>query len=247
MNILLETLKELRYTVKETFQFSYIINEVENTHNVLPFTSLDFPSQVYLIVNIAPSELSDILTSNFLSRLATKFRKEQFHRSDMDKNTTLLLQCVGEDPSKELHLQKVKIEDDPYYFKKYVFMYSPIEENRANEYLENRRNKTPDSFLFVNEIQNYLSDTEIFSSYKQNHRNQPTYSYLVELATKTPSFPLPASKASEIKSVETFLEEELSGKDINIKALNRLLKLDLDFKEDSLDKIVACWEDSLTE
>lgn len=242
MKILYEILNELDYSIEETFTFSSLMKGSEKQFDVLPFVSVKHPSQVYLVVQISNPELAYILGSNFLISLAKQFRKQQFHRSEMDKNTTLLLECVCKSSESVDHLAKVQIEDDPYYFKKYVFSYSTLEEKRAEEYLQSRKNVAEDVFSYVKEIQSYLSDADTFSSYKINHTNQPTYTYFSELATKTPIFPLQIATVDEIKSVNSFLAEELKkAPTTSVDALDQLLNLQLDFKEESIDDILSHW------
>lgn len=242
MNILYDVLNELDYCTKDTFLFSCSLNDTNNQYEVFPFVSSHYSSQVYLVVKITNYELAHVLGSDFLISLAKHFRKQSFHRSEMDKNTTLLLECICAENEAINHSSKVQIEDDPYYFKKYVFSYSALEEKRAIEYLLDKRKSAGDRFSLVNEIQAYLLNTEAFSSYKDNHSNQPTYSYFAELATKIPIFPLQVSTATEIKSVNSFLNEELRKmSSININALNQLLDLHLDFKEETVDTILAHW------
>ena len=144
--------------------------------------------------------------------------------------------------SLHFHLAKVQIEDDPYYFKKYVFSYSTLEEKRAEEYIQDLKNASEEKFSFVKAVQSYLSDAKTFLSYKTNHSNQPTYTYFSELATKMPIFPLQIAAVNQIKSVAAFLSEELAVEaSPNINALDKLLELNLDFKEESADSILSHW------
>lgn len=247
MRILYEVLNELAYSAKDTFVFSCLLKEAERQFDVLPFVSADYQSQVYLVVQIPNADLCHIIESNFLISLAKEFRKQQFHRSEMDKNTTLLLECVREASESVNHLAKVQVEDDPFYFKKYVFSCSTVEENRAEEYLQNQKNNSGQPFSYIREIQAYLSHTDTFLSYKENHDNQPTYTYFSELVTKTPIFPLQITAVDEIKSVNDFLAEEFKKAPVpNVNALDQLLDLQLDFKEQSTEAILDHWTAFIT-
>lgn len=247
MNILYVVLNELNYCTEDMFNFSCSLHGSDNQYDVIPFVSSDYPSQVYLVVQVTNSVLPHVLDSNFLVSLAKQFRKQPFHRSEMDKNTTLLLVCNYAESKTMNHLAKVQIEDDPYYFKKYVFSYSVLEEKRANEYLQSKKSAVGDSFSYVNEVQSYLLKTDIFSSYKDNHSNEPTYSYFAELATKVPILPLQIPTVNEIPTVNSFLNKELQKMpSINVVALNQLLNLQLDFKEEDLDVILSHWNTIIT-
>jgi len=242
MKILYEILNELAYSAKETFKFSCHMKDAEKQFDVLPFVSVNHPSQVYLVTQVSNFELASILKEDFLISLAKQFRRQEFHRSEMDKNTTLVLECARNTDESLDHHAKVQVEDDPYYFRKYVFSYTFLEENRAEEYLQNRKSTVSDAFSYVAEIQSYLFDTDTFTSYKTNHINQPTYTYFSELVTKIPVFPLQITTASKIKSVNAFLYEELQKTlTTNVSALDQFLSLQLDIKEESLDNILTHW------
>lgn len=219
------------------------MNGIEKHYCAMPFASEDYSSQVYLVIQVSNSELSNILGSDFLLALAKAFRKQNFHKSDMDKNTTLLIECACKEGEYVDHLSKVQIEDDPYYFKKYVFSYSTLELKRAEEYIRNQKATSVENFSYVREIQSYLSNADTFSSYKKNHTNQPTYAFFCELVTKVPVFPLRITAVNEIKPVADFLHEEL-GKmpSTDIVALNQLLGLVPDFKERSVESVLSCWK-----
>ena len=211
-------------------------------YTVMPFVSTEHPSQSYLVVKMYNYELVNVLKSNFLTTLAKEFRKQSFHRSEMDKNATLILGCECKMDEPVDHRTKVQIEDDPYYFKKYVFSYSMLEKKRAEEYIQNLKNESENKFSVVKAVQSYLSNTETFLSYKENHSNQPTYTYFSELATKIPILPLQIVAVDEIKSVTAFLSEELTMEaSNNIKALDKLLDLNLDYKEESVESILSYW------
>lgn len=242
MNILYEVLNELNYCSQETFVFSCSFGDEIRNYNAMPFVSKEYPSQVYLVVRLAHFELATIPDSNFLFSLAKQFRKQFFHNSEMDKNTTLLLEVVNEDEKKQNLFTKIRIEDDPYYFKKYVFSYSTLEEKRANEYLQYQRKIVGEKFSYIREIQTYLLDAVTFSSYKENHINQPTYSYFAELVTKIPVFPLQIPTVKEIKSVPSFFKEELEKTHLqNVDALEQFFELKLDMKDVSVDTILENW------
>ncbi len=251
MKIIYEVLHELNYQTGTSFSFSC---STAKEYTALPFVSIDYPSQIYLVVPLSNSELNTLLNSDFLRSLAKEFRKQELHRADMDKNTTLLIENLCASDELQNTSAKVQIEDDPYYFKKYVFAYTELEESRAIRYLESKKESLGDSFSYITEIQSYLLNTDLFRSYKENYANQPTYSYFVELSTKIPVLPLQVTASTEIKSVNDFLQEniqQMTSRDaensINIHALDRLLDADMDFKDSNLETILAQWEAAISD
>ncbi|RGF89051.1 hypothetical protein DXA10_14670 [Firmicutes bacterium AM55-24TS] len=119
--------------------------------------------------------------------IANYFRENDIYVPDMDKNTSLIY-CVKRDiKSNKLDELKVKIEDDPFYFKKYVFAYSEAQSDEfkklrkqhnwtINELIQTYSEAQSDEFKklrkqhnwTINElIQTYIFDTENFSKFKK--------------------------------------------------------------------------------
>lgn len=241
MNILFELLNELNYQTKEIFTFDIIEGETNNSVVVTPFVSIDYPCQTYLVIETENKSLN-IVNNEYLKQLAIAFRKAEFHESDMDKNTTLIIASARPDTEPLNSAPKVKIEDDPYYFKKYVFSYTTAGEQLATTFLEHEKIVVGSEFSYVNEILNYLMDAERFGTYKNIKDELSTYSYFVELATKIPAFPLNIKNSEEIKSVDAFLAEQLKGKETNVELLDKLVFSDIDFKEDAIELILKKYD-----
>ena len=114
MNILFELLNELKYQTKESFTFDISLDDEKTSIVVTPFISVEYPCQTYLVIETENQALSRV-NNDYLKALALAFRKAEFHESDMDKNTTLVITSVRPDTEPLNSDAKVKIEDDPYY------------------------------------------------------------------------------------------------------------------------------------
>lgn len=242
MNILFELLNELNYQIKESFTFDVSVNDDKTPIVVTPFVSVEYPCQTYLIIETENKALCKV-NNEYLKLLALAFRKADFHESDMDKNTTLVIASARPDTESLNCDAKVKIEDDPYYFKKYVFSYTFSSERFAISFLEHKKAERTSEFSYVNEVLDYLMNADNFGEYKYKKDELSTYSYFVELATKIPAFPLNIKKSEEIKSVNEFLFERLNGKEIDIELLDSLIFSNIDFKEDSVEAILAKYDE----
>jgi hypothetical protein len=165
------------------------------------------------------------------------------HESDMDKNTTLVITSARSNSEPLNSDAKVKIEDDPYYFKKYVFSYTSASERLATSFLEHKKTECANEFSYVNEVLDYLMNAEEFGKYKDTKDELSTYSYFVELATKIPAFPLNIRNSEEIKSVSEFLSEQLDGKAVDTEHLDFLAFSGLDFNEASVESILAKYDE----
>lgn len=245
MNILFELLNELKYQTKEPFTFDISSDGNKTSKVVTPFISVEYPCQTYLVIEAKNQDLSKV-NNDYLKSLALAFRKADFHESDMDKNTTLVITSARPDTESLNSDAKVKIEDDPYYFKKYVFSYTSASERLAAIFLEHRKAECACEFSYVYEVLDYLMNAEEFGKYKDTKNELSTYSYFVELATKIPAFPLNIKNSDEIKSVSEFLKEQLDGKDVNTEHLDFLAFSDLDINEVSVESILAKYDEITT-
>ena len=242
MNILYELLNELKYQTKESFTFDVTLDDNKTSIIVTPFVSVEYPCQTYLVIEAENQALSKV-NNDYLKALALAFRKADFHESDMDKNTTLVITSARPDTEPLNSDAKVKIEDDPYYFKKYVFSYTSASERLATSFLEHKKTECTNEFSYVNEVLDYLMNAEEFGKYKDTKDELSTYSYFVELATKIPAFPLNIRNSEQIKSVSEFLTEQLNGKEVVTDLLNLLAFSGIDFNEASVESILAKYDE----
>lgn len=148
MNILFELLSELKYQTKKSFTFDISSDEDKTPIVVTPFVSVEYPCQTYLVIETENQALCKV-NNDYLKALALAFRKADFHESDMDKNTTLVITSARPDTEPLNSDAKVKIEDDPYYFKKYVFSYTSASERLATSFLEHRKTECANEFSYV--------------------------------------------------------------------------------------------------
>ena len=228
MNIIYDLLTELRYEAQNPFDVVY---DEKKKINVMPFVSEEYKCQVYLVVSCLNSQLDEIINTDYIKKISQKFRVQSFHFGEMDRNTSLLILSEHRTDESVNTAEKVKIEDDPYYFKKYVLSYDDIAKNSTEMWI---KNSTKDESLIAS-IQEYIGNTARFEAYKFNHQNEPVYSYLVEIVTKIPNFPMRIIDQKGIYSVDYFIQDELerlrSKKkpiDINVQRIEKLMEVDIE-------------------
>lgn len=228
MNIIYDLLTELGYAAQNPFDVSY---DEKKKINVTPFVSEEYKCQVYLVVSCLNSQLGEIINTDYIKELSKKFRVQPFHFGEMDRNTSLLILSEHRTDESVNTSAKVKIEDDPYYFKKYVLSYDDIAEKDTETWI---KNSMKDESVIAS-IQEYIGNTARFEAYKSNHQNEPVYSYLVEIVTKIPNFPMKIIDQKGIYPVDYFMQEELdklrSKKkpiDINVQRMEKLIEMDIE-------------------
>lgn len=246
MNILFDVLEDLMYVPKEEFEVAYESEgEVKNVV-VTPFISKENASQVFLTLSCKNTFLGDVVNSDLVKKVAFQFRRKDYHKAEMDRNSTLLIFSEHDVDESIDTSAKVKIEDDPYYFKKYVFSFDRISKKHTETWLvQNKKNNS-----LVLTIQNYITNTSNFSRYKVNNQNEPIYTFLMELITKIPSFPMKTAESQELHSVEQFLDDAIKSlengkKPIVIKreALDKLV--DIEIADYDTEKICELWKQNL--
>lgn len=234
MKIVHDVLEACGYNTKEAFSFTYRWNDTEYCRLVYPYVSEQYPDDVYLLVSLQPEEFTHTLDNAFMSALAITFRKQLFHRSTMDRNTTLLLSCLFNATAQIDHDLRVQLEDDPYYFKKYVFSYTAEDEFAAEHYLEENR-RTDESL--IDTIRRCLLNTTLFAAYKEKIRDHKAYGYFAELATKVTVLPIRPDSGGTIETVEAIWRKELQkAPAINLNALESILELNAENPDEMLDK-----------
>ena len=247
MDIILKILTELFYVVKDDFCVECTIDSQKTAMvNVKLMISEENDSQVFLIVECDDSQLVDYVDGKIIKKIAVKFRKNEYHRAEMDRNTTLLIVCKHEIGKIDLS-SKVKIEDDPYYFKKYVFSYDEVGLENAKIWLQ--ENMQRDSRVAL--IQEYITNTNHFAKYKENHQNESIYTFFMELVTKLHCFPMKPAESENIRSVKEFLDDELellrnknrNPIDIDKNKLDSFIEANIDF--DNTEEVCSKWKSIL--
>lgn len=241
MNMVHDVLTACGYGMKEPFSFTYRWNDAEESRQVCPFVSEQFPDDVYLLVSLRPAELAHTRDNSFMSALAASFRKQRFHRSAMDRNTTLLMSCLVADGEQIDHEQRVQLEDDPYYFKKYVLVHTAEDEAAAQRYVaENCR----EGQTLPETIRSCLLNTTLFAAYKDNDPAPRAYRYFVELATKITVLPIRPDSEILIDTVDTIWNREIQNNlQIDLAAVETVLELDADEMLDKwieLTRVASC-------
>jgi hypothetical protein len=216
------------------------ISIAESNYELTMFKSEELESQVFLILSILESQLlNDKINEDLIINVANGFRNSEMYESDMDKNTSLVY-CVETDiNSSLLEKKKVEIEDDPYYFKKYVFSYSNADSEKF-EQLCKQFGKRPLDF-----IQSYILNTDNFSAFKKNYKKETAYKMISDLVIKLPMIPLSFKEYKEIKTVAEYMEEIKKCSKDEIIQLDQIIddiaNIDLSETDELLGAIFKVW------
>lgn len=166
------------------------------------FKNKNVESHIFIVLQMLESQLVSLSSNKeFVIEIANFFRESDMYVPDMDKNTSLVY-CVENDISSDkVDKLKVKIEDDPFYFKKYVFTYSDAEANEFKK-LCKQYGQSPSEL-----IQSYILDADNFNKFKKNADNEKIYRLVSELFVKIPIIPISFKTQGEIQSVSDYMQE----------------------------------------
>jgi len=237
---MINTIKSLLSDCNYDFMNTITISIAESNYELTMFKSEELESQVFLILSILESQLlNDKINEDLIINVANGFRNSEMYESDMDKNTSLVY-CVETDiNSSLLEKKKVEIEDDPYYFKKYVFSYSNADSEKF-EQLCKQFGKRPLDF-----IQSYILNTDNFSAFKKNYKKETAYKMISDLVIKLPMIPLSFKEYKEIKTVAEYMEEIKKCSKDEIIQLDQIIddiaNIDLSETDELLGAIFKVW------
>ena len=226
--VIIEILFDCAYEFVVAIVFSF---EVIG-YNLNIFKHREVESQIFIVLQILESQL--VAQDNYkdlVIEIANYFRENDIYVPDMDKNTSLIY-CVKRDiKSNKLDELKVKIEDDPFYFKKYVFAYSEAQSDEFKK-LRKQHNWT------INElIQTYIFDTENFSKFKKNGDNEKIYKLVSELFIKIPIIPINFETNGEIKSVSEYMLDIKKCNDDELDRLDNIIET-LNSPQENMEQLV---------
>lgn len=260
-----DLLAERGFSERQAFEITYQAEKIKWEHQVTPFVSSYGSREGYLLISVGGRELPHLLKGDFLTLIMEALGKQEFYSAELNRNITLLLLCKRATDEQIDHDAKVRIEDDPYYFKKYVFVYTEQEEAAAHAYAEKWEGPLADI------VRGYLMDTGRFAGYKdqtaeerkkenekkpakgrkkgktdeepelgEKDREYLAYRFFVELATKVTMLPIHPQGKVEIQLVDDYWQEELRKTMLtDLAAVECVLEMDAD----NLDDVLTKWND----
>lgn len=190
INVIKEIMNDCAY--ENVVQTEVVYDKMKYSLNIFQHNKIE--SHIFIVLQILESQLvAQDNHKDLVIEIANYFRENDIYVPDMDKNTSLIY-CVKRDiNSDKLDELKVKIEDDPFYFKKYVFAYSEAQADEFKKLCKQHGQSTGEL------IQTYILDTENFNKFKKNGDNEKIYKLVSELLIKIPIIPISFDTNGEIK------------------------------------------------
>ncbi|WP_423055590.1 ABC-three component system middle component 1 [Acetobacterium carbinolicum] len=192
--------------IKKLFQeYSYEIEDFE-----MGYVALKNTKEYFIVSEYDEQEIQQFFDCERTNGIVEQYMQQQSNHSDFKKNCSLIICCNVQDIEKfkERNISKIfKIEEDEYYFRKYILIYT-------DEGLKGLRGS--DSIgVRVNEI---VQDTNSLDMYQKSINNNEEYSVAVQIMVKLPflNFILQNNK---FVTIEQEIKSKLivAGKDQNQK------------------------------
>jgi len=194
------------------------VNHHDDEFQLFVFRSETTQSQVFLVLSIKESQLLEIgFNNDFMIDVVTSFKETTIYKTEMDKNTSLVFGVERDISSTKLNKVRVEIEDDPYYFKKYVFSFTEAE---AKQFYQLSKQY---SLSDIEVIQKYILDTKNFTEFKDNYENKEIYRMISDLLIKIPVIPISFQEKEKIKAVEQYMEETNTYESEKMKNLDNII------------------------
>ncbi|MEC1429221.1 hypothetical protein P9C69_00520 [Bacillus subtilis] len=139
---------------------------------------------------------------------------------DIDKNTSLLI-CIQ--TSNENNSLFLNIEEDAYYFKKYVLTYS---NEQLTSFITDYRGLIEEKGIKIT-MDKIVNDVQLFEDFKQNPDINGVYKLITKIFIKIPILRVPINEEKTVYSLSEVIEDTLKNKGLYD------LKVRLDFLRES--------------
>lgn len=226
INILKNIFTNKGYGVQDAFQD---MNQVGFIGSTIKPDRRDY----YFLLDVSISTIKDNSIDNIIDEMIKKYwninlLKNYGVESDYKKNTSLLLLVKVDSVSDEYSLSNkiYDIEESPYFFKRYVILYTDEQRDLIKD-------------ININDYLDVLSDKENFRIYKKNRKGEETinkkldddvllYDIISKLYIKIPFFVYDFNENDKLPILAERINEALDDKQKEI--LNILIDTDLESK-----------------
>lgn len=188
----------------ESRPFSFVDVEDQVIRESILFNNVFIKNYYLLLFVNNASELKQIL-----GKQASYFFliKEFFSElREVDKNTSMIIFSRTSEPNNEILL----LEEDPYYFKKYVLSYTSEQFNELSESYSNEFKTTGIKKV----LDGIVSDVDLFMEFKLNPDDLSVFQFVTNLFIKIPSLSLPTSVDKDIYLLNDSIISTLKEKNL---------------------------------
>ncbi|MBZ9622142.1 hypothetical protein G9F71_004615 [Clostridium sp. FP2] len=206
--VILNILKENGFDGYEALLIDYIKN------SVFTYRKNDTKIEFFIVVSIDQKDFLSIDENKIFSDINKSLKNTLSYTAEVDKNTSLVL-CVAKDSKltsfDELEKKELRIEENPYFFKKYVLTY---DEKIAQEVFGEVLKTYNESSSLTKYIESIVTNPERFRNFKINAINNEDYMLLSKIVMKVPVMPVKVPDNQSIKSLESMIQDNVISKNL---------------------------------
>lgn len=204
-HIILRLLKENGFN-----RYFEIKNELTESA-IFTYRENDIKSEFYLIIYMEEDVFLKVDENKLFSSLSKSINQSEAYTAEVDKNTSLII-CVKRDSNIKVHehLEKkeLKVEENPYFFKKYVLSYN---ENIAQKVFGKVFNSSSSNLRLTEFVESTITNHENFIKFKSNEENYEEYELLAKIVIKVPVVKIKNPDIKSIKSINQTIHEKISA------------------------------------
>src|SRR5437868_7846778 len=200
--------------IKKIFSESNFKLASEKTSTLFFENANEGQTSYYLIHFIGVGALKNYISANKLEESFAIIEEQKKKKSDVEKNTSMIICALSEnlsDSMQDLKNDILFLEEDEYWFKKYVLVYS----NNCIERFKNEGEIIPvsDSIL--------LNSTEFQKFHETLYQNEEYY-FAAQIFLKLPFLPVPISLHEQYLTIDQILDNNLSQEEMIL--LNNVIR-----------------------
>jgi hypothetical protein len=210
-------------TIIENIFVKFGFNRISNSGDIYFYENSNIHQQSYFITHfVSMKEMGDYLEGDGISKSLSLFESQKKLKADVDKNTSLIIVLELDDIAKDFQACKnriLEIEEDEFWFKKYVLLYSP---------------KSVASFISSSDpytqIKECILDNSKFALFKENMFSDIEYFTCLQIFLKFPFLNVPVSLTEHYLSIDGILKNNLDDKKLGY--LDRIIN-EIDSMDDN--------------
>lgn len=168
---------------------------------------LEGQNSYFLVVYLETSNLKGYLDSEYFEQVQSFFEEQKKNKADIDKNTSLLIIAKANELEQDFLANKnsiLEIEEDEFWFKKYVLIYSDTSVEGFGHGQE-----------VLSELKACVLNSTRFTEFKDSLFLDAEYFVVMQIFLKFPFLNVPISLNEQFLSIDNILQNNLSESQIS--------------------------------
>lgn len=170
-------------------------------------------SEFFIVVSISEKDFINLDEVKVFSELSKILKESSEYTSEVDKNTSIVI-CIckdGKGLNPILEKKELQVEENPYFFKKYVLSYN----KETGEKVFGDILKYYDiSHSITNFIGSIITNPERFRAFKLNPENDDEFMLVSKIVMKVPIMPVKVPDNQSIKPLSSMMEDSISSQNL---------------------------------